>query len=46
MSDATLIATFFAERVEPAAVLAPMLSKTAAATIIATRMDFIVSPFL
>src|SRR4029077_3684041 len=46
MSEATLIPTFFAERVEPAAVLAPMLSKTAAATIIATRMDFIVSPFL
>src|SRR6201981_901244 len=46
MSEATLIVTFFAERVEPAGVLAPMLSKTAAATIIATRMDFIVSPFL
>src|SRR5246500_2110128 len=36
-SEATLIVTFFAERVEPAAVLAPMLSKTATATIIATR---------
>jgi hypothetical protein len=44
MSEATLIVTFFAERVEPAAVLAPTASKTAAATIIATRTDFIVPP--
>ena len=44
MSEATLIVTFFAECVEPAAVLAPTPSKTATATIIAIRMDFIVPP--
>src|ERR1700749_3987118 len=42
MSEATLIDTLFAERVEPAAVLAPMPSTTAATAIIATRVDFIV----
>jgi hypothetical protein len=45
MREATLIVTFFAERVEPAAVFAPTPSKAAAATIIATRMDFIFTPF-
>ena len=44
MSEATLIVTLFAEHVEPAAVLAPMPSTTAATTIIATRVDFIVPP--
>jgi hypothetical protein len=44
MSEATLILTVFAD-VEPAAVLAPTPSKTAAATIIAKRVDFIVTPF-
>src|ERR1700756_3235336 len=45
MSEATLILTVFAERVEPAAVLAPTPSKRTAATIIAERVDFIVTPF-
>jgi len=46
ISEATLIVTVFAERVvEPAALLAPTPSKTTPATAIATRVDFIVSPF-
>src|ERR1700751_4501924 len=45
MSEATLILTVFADRVEPAAVPAPTPSTTAATTIIATRVGFIVSPF-
>ena len=40
-----VILTVFADRVEPAAGLAPTPSTTAATTIIATRVDFIVSPF-
>src|SRR5690242_8008434 len=44
ISEATLIVTLFAERVEPAAELAPTPSRTAAATTIATRVDFIVPP--
>jgi hypothetical protein len=45
MSEATLILTCFPAWVEPAAELAPTPSKTAAATIMAIRVDFIVSPF-
>jgi hypothetical protein len=46
MSEATLIVTFFAARVEPAAELAPTPSTMTATTNIAKRVGFIVLPFL
>jgi hypothetical protein len=42
MSEATLMVTFFAARVEPAAELAPTPSTTTATTNIAKRVGFIV----
>ena len=48
ISDATLIVTVFAERAGPAAALETKpahTSRLAAATVVATRVDFIVTPF-